>query len=195
MKNGFYNELEELRQEGQNANFGFLKNIDVTDESSAYAFLHGVCDEFAVMLSDIYGYEIETVRNGVGRLIHAYCISQIGDEKAYIDVRGITTDAELFFNEFKNELYYCPDGRIFVEDEEGCEVVAEKEVFQSKNELFEGEYEDWEDDNIKDFILSNAAYYNTEVLTKNQSLDIKIKQASSRTVQSSVPGNDRVIDF
>ena len=73
--------------------------------------MHGYCADFAAILSDVCGYSIECVRHidedgEEGRLIHAYCIAKIFNEKAYIDIRGITTDPQLFFQEFKNEVSY-----------------------------------------------------------------------------------------
>lgn len=162
-KCGFYSELDELRRDDVSASFGFLENLRVTSESSAFNFLHGCCDEFAAMLSDVFGYEIECVRNADGRLIHAYCISNIGPEKVYIDIRGITTDPELFFSEFKNELYYySPTGSVLVEDEDGREIDAERNVWVSKNELFEGEYEGWDDPEVMSFIKDYADYYDSD---------------------------------
>lgn len=160
---GFYSELKELKKQDSDSNFGFLENLRVTSESSAHNFLHGCCDEFAAMLSEIYGYEIECVRNADDRLIHAYCISYIGDEKAYIDIRGITTDPKSFFSEFENELtYYPPDDSILVLDEDGCEVEAAREIWANKDELFDGEYEKWDDPEIKEFIKDYGDYYNTD---------------------------------
>ena len=136
-------DLRKLNKSDVNANFRFLKNFDVTSETDAYGFLHGCCEEFAAILSDVYGYEIECVRNANGRNIHTYCVSYIGDEKAYIDVRGITTDKKLFFEEFENELtYYAAKDTILVEDDEVYEIEAEVEMWACKDELFDGEFED-----------------------------------------------------
>ena len=76
---GFYEELKNLKEDAPNADFGFLRNLDVTSETTAFGFIHGCCEEFAAMLADAYGYEIECVRNANHRLIHAYCVSYIGD--------------------------------------------------------------------------------------------------------------------
>lgn len=112
------------------------------------------------MLSDAYGYEIECVRNANHRLVHACCVSYIGDEKAYTDVRGITTDKALFFEEFKNELYYySPEDVFLVEDDEGYELEAEIETWANKDELFDGEFEGWNDREIARFIKDYADYY------------------------------------
>jgi len=111
----------------------------------------------------MFGYDIECVRNANHRLIHAYCVGFIGDEKAYIDIRGITTDKNLFFKEFDNELfYYAPQDTVLVEDDEGYEVEAEIEVWHSKDELFEGDYEGWTDPEISTFIKDYVDYYSAE---------------------------------
>lgn len=160
---GFYKRFTELSGSDIKASFGFLADIRATSESSAYNFLHGSCADFAAMLSEVFGYEIECVRNADERLIHAYCISYIGDEKAYIDVRGITTDPELFFSEFENELtYFSPTGEILVEDEDGIEMEASKEVWSNKDQGFEGEFEAWDDPEIKAFIKDHVSYYDSD---------------------------------
>ena len=160
---GFYAKFDQLQKADKEASFGFLDNIDITDENSAWDYLHGRCDEFAAMLSEVYGYGIEAVRNAEGRLIHAYCVSQIGGEKAYIDVRGITTDPKLFYEEFENELtFYAPTRDLLVVDEDGYEVDAGFEIWMNKDDLFEGEYEGWTDARITSFIKNYADYYNTD---------------------------------
>ena len=164
-KSGFYVELDKLREEYPGADFGFLENTEVTGETHAHGFLHGCCDEFAAMLSEMYGYEIECVRNAEGRLIHAYCIAELEGKKAYIDVRGTTTDPVLFFEEFENELTYFPeDGSIMVLNEDLYEVEARIETWKNKDAFFDGEYEGWEDEDIKRFIREQRDYYNPEGL-------------------------------
>lgn len=175
---GFYAELNELRKEDSHASFGFLENIEVTSELNAHKFLHGFCDEFAAMLSDVFGYEIECVRNANHRLIHAYCVSYIGDEKAYIDVRGITTDKVLFFEEFENELtYYAPEDVFLVIDDDGYELEAKDEIWPGKKELFDGDLEDWDDTDIKKFIIDFKEYYDVGRLL-NKQLDNRIAEAA-----------------
>lgn len=161
LKNGFYEELEELQKDWPGSDFGFLENTDVTKESNAYNFLHGCCDEFAAMLSEMYGYGIECVRNAEGRLIHAYCVTEVDGKKAYIDARGTTTDPVLFFEEFENELTYFPeDGAITVLNDDLYEFPAEIETWKNKDEFFDGEYEGWSDEDIKSFIREQGEYYN-----------------------------------
>lgn len=179
---GFYEELVELQKDDEESSFGFLSNIDITDENTARNYLHGCCDEFAAMLSHVYGYPIEAVRNAEGRLIHAYCVTEIGGEKAYIDVRGITTDVVLFFEEFENEVtYYAPTGEFLVIDEEGYEVNAEVERWDCKDELFEGDYEGWEDIAVIDFIKGYADYYD---INKYISIEDKIRAAAGSQTEA-----------
>lgn len=162
-KCGFYTELNELRKEDVAADFGFLENLRVTSESSAYNFLHGSCADFAAILSDLFGYKIECVRSPDNRLIHAYCVTSIGNEKAYVDVRGITTNPALFFSEFENELsYYPPTNEIVVMDEDGFEEEAKLEVWHDKAAGFDGEFEGWTDPEIEAFINDYKEYYDSD---------------------------------
>lgn len=168
MKNGFYNELDELNNEDNNANFGFLENIIVSEEDNAFNFLHGDCGLFAAMLSDIYGYEIECIRETDDdgfpcKLIHAYCVANINNEKAYIDVRGITTDSVLFYEEFENQITYFKETNSFLfVDYEGYEKYAIVEHFKCKDEMFDGDLEGWTDGDIKKFIYNYRDYYDVE---------------------------------
>ena len=184
MHNGFYKELDELRKDDPEADFGCLENVDVTPDRNAFRFLHGFCDEFAAMLSDVYGYEIEAVRHfdedGFGgKLIHAYCVSEIAGEKAYIDIRGITTDVEKFFEAFENEVTYYPDGELW--DLEGQ---ATMERWASKDELFDGDYEGWSNEDIRQFIFNNGSYYNVAAQEleeeRKPSLEDKIREAGQK---------------
>lgn len=185
MKHGFYVELEELQKDCPEATFGFLENTEVTFGANAFHFLHGCCDEFAAMLSDVFGYQIEAVRNGEGRLIHAYCVSEVNGEKAYIDIRGITTDKVLFFEEFENELtYYALEDVFLVMDDEGYELEAEAETWACKDELFEGDYEGWTDVEIGSFINEFRSYYDIRVLQKDAILEDVI--ASCEEISSAV---------
>lgn len=189
MDHGFYQELDDLRKDVPDADFGFLENISVSEERNAFQYLHGFCDEFAAMLSEIYGYEIESARHWetegfTGKLIHAYCLCEVQGKLAYIDVRGITTDPERFFEEFENEVTYFPgDGSL--EDLEGPATI---EWWPNKDALFDGDYEGWTDDSLKSFILENSDYYNAVKLDRKKPLDQTIQQAASRTGKSNDAG-------
>lgn len=188
MQNGFYNELDELKNEDNEANFGFLENLTVSDEDNAFNFLHGDCGLFAAMLSDVYGYEIECIRETQdddfpGKLIHAYCVTTLNNEKAYIDVRGITTDSEVFYEEFENQMTYLKETNTFLfVDYEGYEKEAIVEHFKCKDELFDGDLEGWVDEDIKKFICNYRDYYDAEkvrsLLPERESLDNIIKNCS-----------------
>ena len=167
MKQGFYMELDELRRDAPDANFGFLENVAVSEDLNAFNFLHGFCPDFTAMLSDIYGYEIVAIRHWdeedvTGKLIHAYCISEHQGETFFIDVRGITNDPVLFFEEFENEVTYYPkDGKLW--DLEGPVGV---ESWPNKDSLFDGDYEGWADDKIREFIFMNASCYSPAAIQK-----------------------------
>lgn len=167
MEHGFYVELDELKQEDPEASFGFLEHT-IIGNKNAFQYLHGFCDEFAAALSDVYGYEIVTVRHceedDVERkLIHAYCIAEIDGETALIDIRGATTDPELFFEEFENEVTYDPRDEALW-DLDGPVVV---ETWKDKAALFDGEYAGWDDEGLRTFILENGSYYNLSSLEKS----------------------------
>lgn len=125
---GFYQELRDLRAEYPEADFAFMENI----EYNPYQFLHGYCDQFAMVLSQKFGYEIELVRND-DSLIHAYCTVNFQGKKAYIDVRGITTVKRLFFDEFADWLTMEKDGSLWADDE------------GYMYEIFPDHFENWND--------------------------------------------------
>lgn len=197
MQNGFYNELDKLKKEDVEADFGFLENISVSDEDNAFNFLHGDCGLFAAMLSDIYGYEIECIRetqddDSPGKLIHAFCVTTLNNKKAYIDVRGITTDSDIFYKEFENQITYLKDSNAFLFiDDEGYEKEAIVEHFKCKDELFGGDLEGWSDDDIKRFIYDYRDYYNINKVRSlfQESIDSVIKTCSemSKNVKRDVP--------
>ena len=98
---GFYKELKDINIDYDN-DFDFLQDEYASTDISADVFLHGYCNIFAQELSKEFGYKIEEIRDFENRLIHAYCISDFNGDTAYIDIRGITTDVSLFFNEFSD---------------------------------------------------------------------------------------------
>lgn len=101
MEKGFY---EDFYENGTNS-FGFMENINNSfyqeelEIINLEKYLHGYCDEFALMLNSVYKYPIEVIFF-CGKIIHAYCKV----DKYFIDVRGITDNEELFFSEFEEEL-------------------------------------------------------------------------------------------
>lgn len=197
MKNGFYNELDELKAEDNESDFGFLENVTVSEDDNAFNFLHGDCGLFAAMLSDIYGYEIECIRetrdDEPGKLIHAYCVAKINNEKAYIDVRGITTDVEIFYEEFENQMTYFKESNSFLfVDYEGYEKEPFVEHFKCKDEMFGGDLEDWTDDDIKKFIYDYRDYYDVSKVRSlfQESIDNVIRscEAMSKAAGTRTPG-------
>ncbi len=101
---GFYDDYFSLKNELDEEDFesfAFMENISESFDSDElsfidlYKYIHGYCDEFAMMLSKLYGYEIKMAFCG-DILIHAWC--QKGEY--FIDARGITNDEKLFFSEY-----------------------------------------------------------------------------------------------
>ena len=64
-------------------------------------FLHGFCHIFSLRLHNEYGYKVENLYDEDGGLIHSYCRTPDG---GYVDIRGITADAQVFFDEFADFL-------------------------------------------------------------------------------------------
>lgn len=161
---GFYKELKEMRAEGQvEADFGFLENVPVGDAYNLYDFLHGWCDHFAAALSDFLGYEIEYVIDNNGGLVHAYCVRELASgETAYVDARGITTDAELFFDEFAD---FCTYYRGELSDTMGnCDVFRCK---NSREMLGDGNRELNQDKDLYQFLKDNRPYYDVNVFERS----------------------------
>ena len=160
---GFYKELEEIRADGMSdASFGFLENVPVGDAYNLYNFLHGWCDHFAAALSDFFGYEIEYVIDNDGGLVHAYCVQEMTNgETAYIDARGITTDDELFFDEFAD---FCTYYRGELHD-----TMGECDVFRCKNSqemLGDKNRELNQDKDLCLFLKNHRTYYDAGLFEK-----------------------------
>lgn len=104
MYTGFYRERDVLRQESNDnsIDFEFMENYDGID---LYLYLHGICYVFALYLHNKYGYPIVCFYDDIG-LIHVFCKKQINGKDYYIDIRGITDDAEEFFDEFSDWMDY-----------------------------------------------------------------------------------------
>ena len=113
MHNGFYNELEELLKEDDDATFDFMdsEELGVDELRGSYKFtanyfLHGFCNVFAQVLNEIYGYPIECIYNEEGRLVHCFCVDETDDGPIFIDARGKTTDYYELICEFEDEIDY-----------------------------------------------------------------------------------------
>lgn len=159
--NGFYKELSELREQGlEEASFGFLENVAVGDYFNLYDFLHGHCDEFAAALSDYYGYFVEYILDTSNVLIHAYCVTEIDGDKVYIDARGITTDSELFFDEFADFCTYDNVSGKFYDLKGECCVLSHKntrEMFGDENRKPN------QDGDLVRFLKLNNSYYDVNL--------------------------------
>lgn len=152
---GYYEELREIRKEEdcKDADFSFLENEEYDTPNSAYDYLHGMCHDFAVALADEFGYKIETIHDDDGSLIHAYCISKYAGKKAYIDIRGITTNPKLFFEEFEDWLDYADGQFLTLNGQAKVEVFDTVDDYTSKYDELSEFY--WE----AGFFVSLQPYY------------------------------------
>ena len=103
---GYYADLENMKSEDSTIDsFEFMQNKLIND-ISAYDFLHGYFDIFAYALQRKFEYPVKVIRNRdnlLNEIVHYYCETTLSDgRKAYIDVRGITTDFDLFISEFED---------------------------------------------------------------------------------------------
>ena len=184
MYNGFFKELDELRADGlPDSDFGFLENVPIGDSYNLYDFLHGHCDQFAAALSDYYGYEIEYVLDNSDNLVHAYCVAVVGPYVAYIDARGITTNAELFFEEFADWCTYDKGGLYDLNGE--CRVIRHKDT----REMYSDDSRELnQDKDLVRFFKDNGSYYNVKVfereLIDNMMPDNKGKTSYRLTARS-----------
>lgn len=163
---GFYKELETLKSEigFPDADFSFLEN----EIYNPYQFLHGNCHEFAMALSKSYGYKIEVIKDADRHLIHAYCITQYHGLKAYVDVRGITTDEKLFFDEFADWVDYNSDGTFLCRDEnDGMIEQVYPETYRNWND-YSDDIVEYPDENLQEtarnIISGYPDYYDMEGL-------------------------------
>lgn len=104
----------------------------LTSDKSAWDFLHGNCLAFAAVLNKTFGYEIRIAWDASfeGRteniwetpaicspdgpesfwehLVHGYCAAELDGRTVYIDVRGITTERQPFFDAFAKRFHPHP---------------------------------------------------------------------------------------
>ena len=122
-------------------------------------FLHGYCDEFANVLKDKLPeeFEIKSITDTDGRLIHAFCEGTIEGVTYYADARGITNSWEEFSNEFANYYDYNRMEKVnfpFTDKNDiinsGC--YLDGTIDRGYSSAFE--------DIIEDFIDSNSLIYN-----------------------------------
>ena len=115
--NGYYEKLRILQEIRGKRDYTmkFLLENEFSNKTywrTACDLLYDFAPDFAIALCDNLGYKIEVVNALDGRFIHAYCISECDGKKVYIDVRGITTNTELFYGEFGYALSY-KDGILY----------------------------------------------------------------------------------
>lgn len=177
MCSGFYAELEKMKFDGfLEADFGFLENISVGDSFNLYDFLHGHCDEFAAGLSDFYGYSIEYVLSSDNILIHAYCVTEINGEKAYVDARGTTTNPERFFAEFDDWCSY--DNGIIYDLKGVCLILGCKDTWEMYSDKIRARNQD---EDLVQFFKDYNAYYDITVSEINKLLPLKNRIAEAET--------------
>lgn len=113
---GFYEELDDLRVDDSDADFGFLENISNNEYIefvlafgetkkyllSAYDFLHGYCDIFAKRIHDQFSLPMYAIYSESGDMVHCFCKINADGRDYYIDVRGITDDYTEFISEFED---------------------------------------------------------------------------------------------
>lgn len=166
LSNGFYVELNALREQGlTEASFGFMENIAVGEYFNLYDFLHGHCDEFAAGLSDYYDYPVEYILDTSNVLVHAYCTTEVAGIKAYIDARGITTDSHLFFDEFRDFCTYEEKTGRFYDLKGECQVLRHAntcEMYGDDNR------EPNQDKDLVEFFKDNNSYYDVRVFEREK---------------------------
>lgn len=198
MKNGFYRELDEIRVDDPDADFVFLEVVCNMGRFRAFDFLHGYCLDFALVLSDELGYKIETLRDPDGNLIHAYCIAEEEGQKLYIDVRGVTNDSALFFEEFQNELgvwFECPNDfiEVFEDSEAYLNACPVDELFldYAKN-VYEWNWDfyDVTDDDVVQMLAAEASAAQPSVEEKIQdALNVQMMAARENSAESALYEN------
>lgn len=109
MHNGFYLELDGLKEDDDDASFGFLENIgseyNIRSDGfliTAYDYLHGYCDLFAYALHERYGLPLYEIRDDKNDLVHCFAIAETSSGKMFVDVRGATTDYFEFIEDFED---------------------------------------------------------------------------------------------
>ena len=131
-KTGFWCD-EDMRRSMEQVRFRDLFGYQpLSSIENAWGFLHGGCLKFALVLHQMFGYEIRIAWDAPfadrteniwevpaivdwdapesfwEHLVHGYCAAEIGGRTAYIDVRGITTERPSFFGEFTERFHPCP---------------------------------------------------------------------------------------
>lgn len=105
--NGFY--LEKLFR--RKSTFAFLDKIKKDDKIyNLHQYLHGYCDIFVIKLLEFgkknnLEYPICVLIDEDG-IIHSFIWIEGNDYNYFIDVRGITSNADYFFSEFQDYFDY-----------------------------------------------------------------------------------------
>lgn len=150
-RTGFYNELDALKEDYPDADWGFLENTTISDEMklNAYDFLHGSCLNFAMVLHELYGYDIECIFSEEdSSLVHAYCKKQIDEVIYFIDVRGITSDYVEFIDEFSDWICFLGIPEYPISGTKEHKYNSFRTEFENASRIF-----------IKNFVLENNEFY------------------------------------
>jgi hypothetical protein len=115
MRYGFYTDLDELREEYDCSDFGFLENEIQYKGLTPHDFLHGYCFEFARYLNLLYHYPIECIYAEDDSLIHAYCVIEKNNKSLFIDIRGCTDDWDEFIDDFADFMTYYDEPNYYIE--------------------------------------------------------------------------------
>lgn len=108
-KFGFYEELDDMKEEFPESTFEFMENVFVYqlkdqlifNKLSAYDFIHGYCAPFAYLLSKNLKYPMylrRFVNESEALFVHVWCQK----DNWYIDARGCTQNFSDFWSEFED---------------------------------------------------------------------------------------------
>lgn len=96
-------------------NYDFSEMIKNDRKYNCNKFLHGFCDIFALKLFDLCkNCKISIVKTKY-ELVHSFITFQVDGIKYYMDVRGITSNIDEFFEEFED--YFDYQGYFYYYDE------------------------------------------------------------------------------
>lgn len=105
----------------------------------ATVFVHGVCGIFALALNERFGYPIyqlldlrenEDDSEPYSQLVHIFCM----EDDNYIDVRGMTDNDKLFFDDFADDLG--SDADIFPLLASSCKEFVQESMSEEEFEIF-----------------------------------------------------------
>lgn len=195
IRTGYYRTLETLRDQNPNADFNFLKEEYEGTKHNALVFLHEHCDVFAYELAKRFYYKIAEIRDNNNTLIHAYCIAKFNGETTYIDIRGITTDAAVFFSEFDQiqiDHNGCLDEVQFAEGSLSCNKFLTPEKYIAVNKSMTCNWSQTVVDSARTFLETNSDNYD---LLYHMELNPLLYGCSARKFRTELHSIDEVARF